>query len=466
MIQKHWCYTRFVCLFMVFMLLIAIPFSFLPGKAATVPQTLKVYAQYWADPDSAVLLKEFSRDELEALSNSEIGYEGYYCNVTNVNTVMRIHARGFKLAEFLSGPVGLDLNSIRQLDFHTTDVASDVRFVSKGREELLDTPHYYYPYLIPNSHMDEELDERVIDDGEAASVDAVEVPTIIAVEQYSTKRPKDDLSGEMTADTSFRLCAGHPDAELITGNYLTKTSFESAKWVDEIYVVLAGAPPEPSTNPEPSTEPDESPTGSSDLTPVPDPEPSTDLEPSTDPEPSTEPQPSIGPSENPNGGGNTPSGTDRVPVPTQTPNRTNPPGSTAKPVSPAKNGSTVKPRSTLRSTTRVYSTTRRIQRPGTTAATRAQTQTRRNTMTTRAQSRIDLSESRTDSPTAINTNQMERIEVDGYDSLIKWKENSPNVTALQKPLVTTTGVRNAVLLFILSFALGAGIMYKWFKEEQ
>lgn len=87
-------------------------------------------------------------------------------------------------------------------------------------------------------------------------------------------------------------------------------------------------------------------------------------------------------------------------------------------------------------------------------------------MTTRAQSRIDLSESRTDSPTAINTNQMERIEVDGYDSLIKWKENSPNVTALQKPLVTTTGVRNAVLLFILSFALGAGIMYKWFKEEQ
>ena len=69
--------------------------------------------------------------------------------------------------------------------------------------------------------------------------------------------------------------------------------------------------------------------------------------------------------------------------------------------------------------------------------------------------------------TAARSERMGQLVVDGYDSMIQWKQDSPdNVTPLQKKTVTTNGVRNAVLLFLVSFAAGAGIMYKWFKEEQ
>lgn len=51
--------------------------------------------------------------------------------------------------------------------------------------------------------------------------------------------------------------------------------------------------------------------------------------------------------------------------------------------------------------------------------------------------------------------------------MIQWKKESPDgVTALQKPLVKTSGVRNALLLFLASFAAGAYSMYSWFKKER
>lgn len=220
-----------------------------PVSAATVPQTLKVYVQYWGDADSTVLLGEYSRGELESLASSaHYGYEGYYCNVTRVCTVMRIHARGVKLKEFLRDYVGVDLNSVRQIDFHTTDVAADARFVSKGRWELLDSTRYYYPNIIENTHVDYELYERVVDDEAAALEGAVVVPTILATVQYATKNANDRMTAAMTESASFRLCAGQPDLT-------TKTSFESAKWVDAIYVVLAGSPPEETTKPVETTKP-------------------------------------------------------------------------------------------------------------------------------------------------------------------------------------------------------------------
>lgn len=389
-------FRRFVCAVLAFVFVLAAPFLFMPAEAITTPQTLKVYAQYWGDPDSAVLLGEYTREELEALSyTAEFGYEGNYNNVTRVHTVMRVHARGVKLEEFLRDKVGVDLNSVRQLDFHTTDVDADARFVSKGRQELLDDPHYYYPNLVANSHYDGETDSLVVDDEEAARSGAMEVPTIIAVVQYATKNPQDDMSEEMTAEDTFRLCAGSPDL-------LTVTSFESARWVDEIYVVLAGAPPE-----EPSSE-----------------------------EPS---------SESPTKGGN-----DQKPSenPTQAPTQPRP-GTTAQPKT---RGSAI--RTTTRRTTRVYPYNRSTTR----------TTTRRTLTVTSSTTRQFIANQST---TAVNSGNMGQLVVNGYDSMIQWKEDSPdNVEALRKPVVTTKGARNAALLFLVSFAAGALMMYRWFIKEK
>lgn len=390
---------------------------FVPTRAAEVPQTLKVYAQYWADPDSKTLLKEFTRAELEELTNGEYGYEGYYCNVTRVNTVMRIHARGVKLAEFLREGVGVDLNSVRQLDFHTTDIEADARFVSKGRWELLDSPRYWYPNLVANSHTDWDDEENgfIVDDEAAAVEGAVQVPTIIAVEQYSTKNPKDDLSGEMTADTSFRLCAGQPAPE--NGKWM-KTSFESAKWVDEIYVVFAGSPPEEPTEPEPPTEPStEAPTGSDDS------------------QPPTE-------------------------APTEAPTKQNDPGTTKQAVPTNKQPEST---GTTASTTRRQAAvvTRRTVRRTTVRPTSSNTRTTRPTTQTRSVTGQSIA---TQTTAAQN---MEQLLVNGYGDVIPWKKNSSeDVEALKKPLVTTQGARNAGILFGTSFLAGAVLMLQWYKKER
>ncbi len=387
---------RVVCAFLASVFLLATLTLFIPGRALDATPTLKVYAQYWADPDSATLLGEYTREQMDAWSYSDIGYEGTYCNVTRVNTVMRTHARGVKLAEFLSQKVGVDLNSVRQLDFHTTDVGAGERFVSKGRQELLDDVRWYYPNLYNNFHADEENNCIVVDDVDKVWEGAVQVPTIIATVQYATKNPIDDLSEEMTTEDTFRLCAGQVDMT-------TKSSFESARAVDEIYVVFAGAPPEEPTEPDTKpTQPDEKPTGSSDTTP-----------------------------------------------PTEAP--TNAPTQPQRPT-----GSNIIPASTTRRT--IPGTTRR-------QTQRTVTTTRRNTVTSRT---ITTRGPLTVQPTtAVDPEQMGQLVVEGYDSMIQWKQESPDgVTALQKPLVTTNGVRNALLMFVASFAAGAGLMYTWFKKER
>lgn len=378
---------RFLCAVLALVFSVAALFLFLPGKALAPVPTLKVYAQYWADPDSATLLGEYTRAELEELADSEaFGYEGYYSNVTRVHTVMRVHARGVKLQEFLRDKVGVDLNSVRQLDFHTTDVGENDRFVSKGRYELLDMPHYYYPNLVANSHYDRETDSFVVDDEEAAAADAVEVPTLLAVTQYATKNPLDDLSDEMTTEDTFRLCAGSPDLT-------TVTSFESARAVDAIYVVFAGSPPEPSSE-EPSSE---SPTKGS---------------------------------------------------PDQ--DSTNSPTEPATTAQPATRGSAVVP------------TSRNTQSTATTAAP-----TRATVTTTRTVPRTITTRPPGGGTSAVREEKMGQLVVNGYDSMIQWKQESPDdVSALQKPVVTTRGARNAILLFVLSFAAGAAIMFNWFIKEK
>lgn len=388
---------RFVCLVAVFIFLMAAPLWFLPAKAEVpTSNSLKVYAQYWGDPDSAVLLGEYSREQLDALSYGEYGYEGYYGNINTFNNVLRIHARGVRLAEFLSEVVLVDLNSVRQIDFHTTDNDAGERFLSKGRWELLDSPHYYYPNLKENSQTGKERGEFIVEDEAWASEGAVPVPTLLAVVQYSTTDPGDRLLDPMSTDDTFRLCIGQPDLT-------TKSSFESARGVDEIYIVLNGAPPE---------------------------------EPSTDPEPP--PAPPASPTDPTKAGGQE--------IPTETPaSPSAPPSSSQQTVRPP--AYDYRPWTGSRSTTRWNGNQ---YRPSSYTPTAPVTGAPYSGGTTVRPS-----------------GQLGRIYVDGYDSLIQWKQESPdNATPLQKPEVTTNGVRNALLLFLVSFAAGTILMYTWFKKER
>lgn len=67
--------------------------------------------------------------------------------------------------------------------------------------------------------------------------------------------------------------------------------------------------------------------------------------------------------------------------------------------------------------------------------------------------------------TAVSGEKMGQLVVNGYD--VQWrKESEGEVTPLQKRTVKTSGVRNAVLLFLASFAAGGVSMFEWFKKER
>ena len=63
---------RFVSAAVALVFILSALLLFMPGRALEATPTLKVYAQYWADPDSATLLGEYSRAQLEEWSYSDI----------------------------------------------------------------------------------------------------------------------------------------------------------------------------------------------------------------------------------------------------------------------------------------------------------------------------------------------------------------------------------------------------------
>ncbi|MDR0314822.1 MAG: Ig-like domain-containing protein [Oscillospiraceae bacterium] len=213
----------------VVVFLIALLSAFIPVSAVQVPETLKIYVGYWGGPYA--VKAEFTRDQLKRMTQ----YESYYTYITRVGTVKLQYAKGPTLKTILNAS-GIDINSIRQFDFYTVD--SEAKFLSKGRSELLDTTRYYYPNLRANGYTDSNNQEWVVTDPAAAKIGAKVVPVIIATDECSTNHPAETpLPSQMTSAESFRLCSGQTDLTSVT-------SFESAKWIHAIYVVLSGSPPE------------------------------------------------------------------------------------------------------------------------------------------------------------------------------------------------------------------------------
>lgn len=182
------------------------------------PQSsIKVKAYYESDPpadlhddsdEHFVINKEYSLEQLEGMGSvtatyTALGDSAYYT----------MTGRGVPLSTVLED-AGVNIAGMSQLNFGTADNID--RPVSSAF--IFDTNRYYFPN---------------IDIGSYAG--AVQVYPIIAFESNEIKNAGTDPNYDMTEATRFRLLFGStPDGG---------TSQYQIKWINTLYVVLAGGPP-------------------------------------------------------------------------------------------------------------------------------------------------------------------------------------------------------------------------------
>lgn len=182
------------------------------------PQSsIKVKAYYEEDPpadlhddsdEHFVINKEYSIEQLEGMGTVTATY-----TALSDSAYYTMTGRGVALSTLLED-AGVNIAGMSQLNFGTADNID--RPVSSAF--IFDTNRYYFPN---------------IDIGSYAG--AVQVYPIIAFESNEIKNAGTDPNLDMTEATRFRLLFGStPDGG---------TSQYQIKWINTLYVVLAGGPP-------------------------------------------------------------------------------------------------------------------------------------------------------------------------------------------------------------------------------
>lgn len=182
------------------------------------PQSsIKVKAYYEEDPPADlhddsdkhfVINKEYSLEQLESMGTVTATY-----TALSDSAYYTMTGRGVALSTLLED-AGVNIVGMSQLNFGTADNID--RPVSSAF--IFDTNRYYFPN---------------IDIGSYAG--AVQVYPIIAFESNEIKNAGTDPNFDMTEATRFRLLFGStPDGG---------TSQFQIKWINTLYVVLAGGPP-------------------------------------------------------------------------------------------------------------------------------------------------------------------------------------------------------------------------------
>lgn len=182
------------------------------------PQSsIKVKAYYEEDPPADlhddsdkhfVINKEYSLEQLESMGTVTATY-----TALSDSAYYTMTGRGVALSTLLED-AGVNITGMSQLNFGTADNID--RPVSSAF--IFDTNRYYFPN---------------IDIGSYAG--AVQVYPIIAFESNEIKNAGTDPNFDMTEATRFRLLFGStPDGG---------TSQFQIKWINTLYVVLAGGPP-------------------------------------------------------------------------------------------------------------------------------------------------------------------------------------------------------------------------------
>lgn len=228
-----------------FLALCQIIFFAMPLSVYAEPagETLIVRVQYAGEREEKIREKaRFTKSQLSAMNASTWNYT----NVTDVGTILAIIARGPKLSAVIDA-AGIDSNSIKYITFRTTDGTGVHQHYTRNFtvSQHLTAARYYYPKLQQNyeRHEDGTLTPLV-----GSLRGRVQVPSILAVESYSTKQPsKIPQASDMTGKESYRFCLGQTALE---ENVKTRpgygggdvTAMESTESIFGIDITLYGSP--------------------------------------------------------------------------------------------------------------------------------------------------------------------------------------------------------------------------------
>lgn len=185
--------------------------------------SLTITVGYYGGPYQ--VKKVFTLDELYDMGTLEQAYT----YIDNMPAVVLESAKGIRLTEILKA-AGVDINSVESLHFYCSDVKNSW-YQSINKEYLIDTIRYYYPKL--QESWDYDLGEA----GQGAADDAVNVETIIALEDNWLRFATKPDFGHLTEKSRFRLVFGQTDTT-------TRNAYRSARWIHTIEVMLGGKPPE------------------------------------------------------------------------------------------------------------------------------------------------------------------------------------------------------------------------------
>lgn len=222
------------------------PFCFIlpqPAHAQTAGETLIVRVQYAGEWEDKIREKaRFSNSQLRAMGNSQVRYT----NVTDVGTVLSILAKGPRLSAVIEA-AGIDMNSVKYITFRTLDgTGADQRYTRNFTvAQHLTAARYYYPKLQKNY---ERHDDNTLTPLTGSLAGRVAVPSILALESYSTKQPsKVPQTSDLTTDEAYRFCLGQTALE---ENVKTRpgygggdvTAMESTQVIFGMDVTLYGSP--------------------------------------------------------------------------------------------------------------------------------------------------------------------------------------------------------------------------------
>lgn len=166
---------------------------------------------------SYTTVKTFTNAELCAMAN----IQQTYSFIDSMPAPIQDPALGVKLTDLLTD-ADIGGSSVQGFTFYSTD-----GYITHFTEQaLLETPRYYYPNIVTD--WDSATGAA---DLPGAAGGAVQVPTILAVEDNWERFENPPDFNAMTGDMAFRLMFGQTDTQ-------TPDASRSAKWVREIDVTL------------------------------------------------------------------------------------------------------------------------------------------------------------------------------------------------------------------------------------
>jgi hypothetical protein len=162
-------------------------------------------------------VKTFTNAEMCAMANVQQAYSF----IDSMPAPIQDPASGVRLTDLLAD-AGIGVNSVQSFTFYCTDGY----ITNFTKQALLDTPRYYYPNIVTD--WDSNTGAA---DLPGATDGAVQVPTILAVEDNWGRFENPPDFSAMTGDIAFRLIFGQTDTR-------TPDAAHSAKWVREIDVTI------------------------------------------------------------------------------------------------------------------------------------------------------------------------------------------------------------------------------------